>query len=74
MIRWYYNVNRRYEREENSMKSITIRFSDELHKTMRRKLLEEDESVQQYIIRLVKNDLDFTKEENPDDYLKPKNE
>ena len=56
------------------MKSITIRFSDELHKTMRRKLLEEDESVQQYIIRLVKNDLDFTKEENPDDYLKPKNE
>lgn len=54
------------------MKSITIRFSDDLHKAMKLKLLESEEPAQQYIIRLIKEDLGFTKEESIEDYRDPK--
>ena len=49
------------EKEEvTKIKAVTIRFSDKLHKAIKFKLLERDKSIQEYIIKLVKNDLNFT--------------
>ena len=42
------------------IKSATIRFSDKLHKAIKYKLLESEKSLQEYIIKLIKNDLKFT--------------
>lgn len=56
-----------------SIKSVTIRFSDVLHKKMKFKLLEEEKSVQQYLIELIKKDLNFSdNEDDLDDYLPKK--
>ena len=54
------------------IKAATIRFSDELHKKMKIHLLENDMSLQEYIVKLVKEDIGFTKEEDPSDYLQKK--
>ena len=56
-----------------NIKAVTIRFSDKLHKTMKFKLLEDEKSVQDYIISLIKSDLNFTNEEDDlSDYLPKK--
>ena len=54
-----------------SIKAVTIRFSDKLHKTIKFHLIENEKSFQEYIISLVKKDLEF-KDEDDDlsDYLK----
>ncbi|EDK35262.1 Hypothetical protein CKL_3259 [Clostridium kluyveri DSM 555] len=42
-----------------STKGVTIRFSDELHTAMKLKTVKEQITIQDYIIKLVKNDLRF---------------
>ena len=54
------------------MRRISIRFSDALFKEMKLKLLDENSSVQAYLVELVKNDLGFTREESPEDYMEPR--
>lgn len=54
------------------MKQITVRVSEELFKELKIKLAQDGEKTQNYLVRLIKEDLGFTKEEDPEEYLKPK--
>ena len=55
------------------IKSITVRFSDKLHKALKYKLVEDEQSIQQYIIDLIKKDLHFNdKDDDLSDYLPKK--
>lgn len=56
------------------IKAITVRFSDKLHKALRHHLIDKDVSIQQYIIDLVKKDIQFNDEyDDPSDYAYKKN-
>lgn len=39
------------------MKHITIRMDEDLHKRVKYRLIEEDKSIQKYVIDLIENDL-----------------
>ena len=55
------------------IKAITIRFSDKLHKALKIKLVQEGKSIQDYVIGLIKKDLNFTDDmDDLSDYLKKK--
>ncbi len=54
------------------MRRVSIRFSDALFKAMKLKLLDENSSVQSYLVELVKKDLGFNLEESPEDYMEPR--
>ena len=69
---WYYNIIVAIREEETSMKQITVRVSEELFKELKIKLAQDGEKTQNYLVRLIKDDLGFTKEEDPEEYLKPK--
>ena len=67
----YYNI--KYRKEDRTIKAITIRFSDKLHKAIKYKLVEDDKSIQEYVISLIKKDLNFTDEmDDLTDYLPKK--
>jgi predicted DNA binding CopG/RHH family protein len=53
------------------IKAISVRFSDKLHIAMKLKTVSKGETIQDYIISLIKQDLNFT-DENDDlsDYQK----
>jgi len=56
-----------------NIKAISIRFSDKLHKAIKYKTLEEDKPIQQYIIDLIKKDLNFDDtDDDLSDYLPKK--
>lgn len=40
------------------MKSLTVRISDELHKQLKFKVVAEETTIQDYIVKLIKRDLD----------------
>lgn len=52
---WYYDVN---EREVRKIKQTTVRIDDELLKQVKYKLLEENKSFNEYVIELIKKDLE----------------
>lgn len=60
-----------YRLEVNIIKAFTLRLSDKLHKTIKYHLIEKDKSMQQYLIELIKKDLDFRDEDDDlSDYTK----
>lgn len=67
---WYYGIIISLMNGGVTIKAVSIRMSDNLHKALKYKLIEDDKSIQQYIIELIKRDLDF-KDEDDDlsDYL-----
>lgn len=52
---WYYDV---IEREVRKIKQTTIRIDDELLKQVKYKLIEENKSFNEYVLELIKKDLD----------------
>ncbi|QAT40851.1 hypothetical protein [Clostridium sp. JN-9] len=44
-------------KEVRTIKAITIRLDDELHKKVKHKMVELDTSIQEYVINLIKKDL-----------------
>jgi len=52
MILW------RHEREVSKIKQTTVRIDDELLKTVKYKLIEENISFNEYVIQLIKEDLE----------------
>ena len=57
----------------DGIKAITVRFSDKLHKAIKYKTFETDTPIQQYIIYLIKKDLNFDdKDDDLSDYLPKK--
>lgn len=70
---WHYSVIMSTWRGGSNIKAITIRFSDKIHKAIKHKLVDENKSIQEYIISLVKNDLSFTDDmDDLTDYLPKK--
>lgn len=65
-----YNVICR--KEMNIIKAATIRFSDKLHKALKLYLLENDVSLQEYVINIIKKDIGFIEDEDQSDYLPKK--
>ena len=55
---WYYDV---IEREVRKIKQTTVRIDDELLKQVKYKLIEENKSFNEYVIELIKNDLERSK-------------
>ena len=55
---WYYDVT---EREVRKIKQTTVRIDDELLKQVKYKLIEENKSFNEYVIELIKNDLERSK-------------
>lgn len=51
------------ERGDN-MKAFTLRLSDKLNKTLKHHLVEKELSMQQYIVALIKKDLNFSDEDD----------
>lgn len=43
------------------MKSLTVRIDDELHKELKFKMVENETTIQDYIVDLIKKDLDKSK-------------
>lgn len=39
------------------MKSLTIRVEDELHKQLKYKMIKEETTIQEYVLKLIKKDL-----------------
>lgn len=56
----------------NIIKAATIRFSDKLHKALKLYLLENDVSLQEYVINIIKKDIGFIEDEDQSDYLPKK--
>lgn len=55
----------------NIIKAFTLRLSDKLHKAIKYHLIEKDKSIQQYLIELIKKDLDFNDDDDDlSDYTK----
>lgn len=53
------------------IKAATIRFSDKLHTELKLKTVKDGTTIQDYIVRLVKQDLDFNdKDDDLSDYQK----
>lgn len=52
---WYYDV---IEREVSEIKQTTVRIDDELLKQVKYKLIEENKSFNEYVLELIKKDLD----------------
>lgn len=52
---WYYDVT---EREVRKIKQTTVRIDDELLKQVKYKLIEENKSFNEYVLELIKRDLD----------------
>ena len=46
------------------MKQLTVRLDDELHKSAKIKAVMEDNSFMQYVVALIKKDLDHKKEQS----------
>lgn len=56
-----------------NIKATSIRFSDKLYKAIKYKTVETDQTIQQYIVNLVKKDLNFDdKDDDLSDYLPKK--
>jgi len=56
-----------------AIKQVTIRLSDKLHKAIKIKLLDDEISIQEYFVTLVKNDLNFADDKDDlTDYLPKK--
>lgn len=55
---WYYDV---IEREVRKIKQTTVRIEDELLKQVKYKLIEENKSFNEYVIELIKKDLEKSK-------------
>ena len=59
---WLYNCN--YRQEVRIIKTISIRLSDKLHKALKFKSFETNISIQNYFVKLAKQDLDFKDEDD----------
>lgn len=56
-----------------NIKSFTLRMSDKLHRKLKTTLFEKEVSIQQYLIGLIKKDLDFSDDDDDlSDYLPSK--
>lgn len=58
MSKWYYDVT---ERGVRKIKQTTLRIDDELLKQVKYKLIEENKSFNEYVIGLIKKDLEESK-------------
>ena len=52
---WYYDV---IEREVRKIKQTTVRIDDELLKQVKYRLIEENKSFNEYVLELIKKDLE----------------
>jgi len=59
---WLYNF--KYRKEMRIIKTISIRLSDKLHKALKFKSFETNVSIQNYFVKLVKQDLNFKDEDD----------
>lgn len=46
----------------NKLKSLTIRVSNELHKKIKFKTIEEETTIQDYVLKLIEKDLNIKKQ------------
>lgn len=54
----YYRV-----KEVVTLKSLTVRVDDELHKQLKYKMIEEETTIQDYVMKLIKKDLEKSEKE-----------